>query len=180
MNHDKLRKLREAYGNDDGSSFITDRFRRHEDKIAAARPRGFKPYGGMPTFMDLPYQESFEGLDVAVVGVPMDLGVTNRNGARFGPRAVRTIERIGPYSHALDQIPGEVLRAADVGDVPMQSRFSLEQCQEDIYQYYCKLVAAGGEATIRRGRSLNYLPDYGLPSSSSVTLHRGCKSRAAY
>jgi agmatinase len=31
----------------------------------------------------------------------MDLGVTNRAGARLGPRAVRAVERIGPYEHAL-------------------------------------------------------------------------------
>ena len=41
------------------------------------------------------------GLDVALIGVPMDLGVTNRAGARLGPRAVRAVERIGPYEHAL-------------------------------------------------------------------------------
>ena len=110
----------------------------------AGRPHSSnKPYTGVPTFLDLPYQEDFQDLDVAVIGVPMDLGVTNRSGARFGPRAVRTIERIGPYNHALQEIPSAgVLQAADVGDVPMRSRFSLEQSIEDIEAYYRKVVAA--------------------------------------
>jgi hypothetical protein len=36
------------------------------------------------------------GLDVALVGVPMDLGVTNRPGARLGPRAVRRSSASAP------------------------------------------------------------------------------------
>src|ERR1700732_2527519 len=52
---------------------------------------------GIPTFLGLPSAPDLTDLDIAVIGVPMDLGVTNRPGARFGPRAVRTIERIGPY-----------------------------------------------------------------------------------
>jgi agmatinase len=47
----------------------------------------------------------------------MDLGVTNRAGARLGPRAVRAVERIGPYEHALRIAPHLHLSAADIGDV---------------------------------------------------------------
>ncbi|WP_442191594.1 arginase family protein, partial [Rhizobium leguminosarum] len=32
--------------------------------------------------------DDFGDLQVAVVGIPMDLGVSNRTGSRFGPRAV--------------------------------------------------------------------------------------------
>ncbi len=56
----------------------------------------------------------------------MDLGVTNRAGARLGPRAVRGVERIGPYEHVLKIAPMGMLKVADIGDVPMQSRFSLD------------------------------------------------------
>ena len=73
------------------------------------------PYGGVPTFLDLPFKESFADLDIALIGVPMDLGVTNRPGARFGPRALRTIERIGPYHHALNSAPIANRRIADIG-----------------------------------------------------------------
>jgi guanidinopropionase len=96
------------------------------------------PYAGIPTLLDAPYQPDavdqpgFAGLDVALVGVPMDLGVTNRPGARFGPRALRVVERIGPYNHALGVAPRARCTLADIGDVPMRSRYSLEQSIEDI------------------------------------------------
>src|SRR3546814_6117397 len=73
----------------------------------------------------------------------MDLGVTNRPGARFGPRALRDIERIGPYNHVLGCAPVYDLRVADVGDVPFASRFRLEQSLDDIEHFIAKVAAAG-------------------------------------
>jgi agmatinase len=112
---------------------------------AIEKPGGKRaaPYTGMPTFLDLPAAENVSGLDVAVVGVPMDLGVSNRPGARFGPRAVRGIERIGPYHPTFKAVPRAAARAADVGDVPFRSRYSLEQSLEDIESYYTALCAQG-------------------------------------
>lgn len=43
-------------------------------------------YSGIPTFMRTPFVPDLEGLDIALVGVPFDGGVTNRTGARHGPR----------------------------------------------------------------------------------------------
>jgi guanidinopropionase len=97
----------------------------------------------VPTFLGLPHASSAAGLEVAAVGVPMDLGVSNRTGARFGPRAVRTIERIGPYHPTLRGVPAARVHAADVGDVPFRSRYSLEQSLEDIERYYLALKALG-------------------------------------
>ena len=91
----------------------------------------------------LPARPDWAGLDVALVGVPMDLGVTNRPGARFGPRAVRGIERIGPYHHVHEIAPLTVVKCADVGDVPFRSRFSLSDSHEDIEAFYKRLAAAG-------------------------------------
>jgi agmatinase len=101
------------------------------------------PYAGIPTFLGLPQAADAAGLDIALVGVPMDLGVSNRPGARFGPRAVRTIERIGPYHPTFHGVPKAAVRAADVGDVPFRSRYSLEESLEDIEQYYAALRAQG-------------------------------------
>jgi len=107
------------------------------------------PYVGLSTLLDMPYRPEapdlpdFGALEVALVGVPMDLGVTNRAGARFGPRAVRDIERIGPYNHALGVAPRGECQAADIGDVPMRSRFSLESSIEDIAALYARIHKAG-------------------------------------
>ena len=73
----------------------------------------------------------------------MDLGVTNRNGSRFGPRAVRTIERIGPYNHVLKCAPTVDMKVADIGDIPFRSRFNLEISHEDIERHIRTIVEAG-------------------------------------
>ena len=73
----------------------------------------------------------------------MDLGVTNRPGARFGPRALRTIERIGPYHHHLHVAPMGTMNVADIGDVPCRSRDDLASCMADIESFYRQFTAAG-------------------------------------
>ncbi|MBT4890101.1 MAG: agmatinase, partial [Rhodospirillales bacterium] len=115
MDQEKLKRLRDTYEGKDGSDYMTEAHQHIQQKMSGRPHSKSKPYSGIPTFLKLPHQESYEGLDVAVIGVPMDLGVTNRSGARFGPRALRTIERIGPYNHYLDEVPSAVLNAADVG-----------------------------------------------------------------
>ena len=68
----------------------------------SAAARGPRPFVGVPTFLTAPHRAvdrdapDFSGLDVAISGVPMDMAAANRPGTRFGPRAVRTIERVGP------------------------------------------------------------------------------------
>ena len=143
MDQAKLEKLRTRYG--DRNAFDSDDPVLTKAARQVQSPDGKRalPYSGVPTFLDLPYAESAVGLEVALVGVPMDLGVSNRPGARFGPRAVRSIERIGPYHPVFRGVPKGAVRAADVGDVPFRSRFSLEQSLEDIERYYSGLKAQG-------------------------------------
>ena len=47
-------------------------------------------FGGIATMMRLPHVPNAQDLDVAFVGVPFDIGTSNRSGARFGPRQIRT------------------------------------------------------------------------------------------
>ncbi len=46
-------------------------------------------YGGVTSFMRRNYTKDLTNVDVAVSGVPFDLAVTYRSGARLGPRAIR-------------------------------------------------------------------------------------------
>ena len=88
----------------------------------------------------------------------MDLGVTNRAGARLGPRAVRAVERIGPFEHVLRRHARDrPLRVADIGDVPFRSRFSLESCHADIEAFYTGIVDAGVTPLVGRRRPLDHL-----------------------
>jgi agmatinase len=73
----------------------------------------------------------------------MDLGVTNRPGSRFGPRALRAIERVGPYNHVLETAPLFELKVADIGDVPFRSRYRLELSHDDIEARFNQIVDAG-------------------------------------
>lgn len=143
MDKTKLEALRARYV--DGGVFDATDPVLQAAAQAVAKPGRARPpsYAGIPTFLDLPAADGVAGLDIAVVGVPMDLGVSNRPGARFGPRAVRTIERIGPFHPSFKAVPSAAARAADVGDVPFRSRFSLEQSLEDIERYYTDLHAQG-------------------------------------
>jgi guanidinopropionase len=148
MDKAELERLRARYGAASGADVQDPQFRKVVDLLFTG-DRRTKPYGDVSTFLDLPLRTDapglpgFGGLDVAVIGVPMDLGVTNRAGSRLGPRAVRAVERIGPYHHVHRRVPMAELRAADVGDVPFRSRYSLEQSHEDIEAFYRRLRAAG-------------------------------------
>jgi guanidinopropionase len=145
----KLEALRAKYQGAKETEVGPPEFRKALSLVFGSAYRRAMPFAGLSTLLDLPYSPEapdspdFGGLDVALVGVPMDLGVTNRPGARFGPRAVRDIERIGPYNHALRVVPRAECRAADIGDVPMRSRFSLDQSIEDIEAFFNRIQAAG-------------------------------------
>lgn len=147
MNQENLARLRAKYGDKNGGEIYTPSFQKVAEHTFSANGTRRTPYSGVPTFLSLPYLNlgndfsTLDGLDVAVVGVPMDLGVTNRPGSRFGPRALRQIERIGPYNEALDCTPGSELRAVDVGDIPFRSRYDLQGCHEDIERFISELVA---------------------------------------
>src|SRR6201998_1536869 len=145
----KLEALRAKYEGAKETEVAPAEFRTALSLVFGSSYRRAMPFAGMSTFLDLPYRPEapdladFGGLDVALVGVPMDLGVTNRAGARFGPRAVRAVERIGPYNHALKAAPRGECQAADIGDVPMRSRFSLDSSIEDIAAFYARIQEAG-------------------------------------
>jgi guanidinopropionase len=143
MDQDKLAALRARYATADIYDMDDPVLKAAAAQLNVGGGRRTLPYAGIPTLLGLPTAESAQGLDVALVGVPSDLGVSNRPGARFGPRAVRTIERIGPYHPTQKTVPRTTLRAADVGDVPFRSRYSLEQTLEDIERYYIELHAQG-------------------------------------
>ena len=165
MDSKKLKKLREKYL-DSGSQVFDPKFKKVGDYQFNPEGVRFLPFGGIPTLLDAPQSNKLDDLDVALIGVPMDLGTTNRSGARFGPRAVRGIERVGPYNHNLDVLPFKNKKCADIGDVPFRSRFKLDSCIEDIEKFYHKVVDAGvrGEP-----RLLIPMPGYGNLIASSAS-----------
>lgn len=93
------------------------------DPLERWREHGEKPdFAGLPSFGGAPYTEDaaeLEGADVVVVGAPTDDLVSDRPGARFGPRAIRAAScPPGPHLEAgIDAFA--VLRIVDYGDAPV-------------------------------------------------------------
>ena len=112
-------------------------------------------FGGIATFMRLPVVTDLSTLDVAVVGVPFDIGTSNRPGARFGPRGIRNESvLLRPYNMATRSAPFDSLRIADTGDVATNP-YNLADSIERIEAHFDQLVAAdlitatmGGDHTI--------------------------------
>lgn len=146
MDQKKLERLRAAYGTGKADESPNERFNQVAQAAFSLPGERYQPYAGIPTLLDMPFLDgdsALDDLDIALIGVPTDIGVTNRPGARFGPRALRAIERIGPYNHFLDVLPGEHHRIADIGDVFFRSRYMLDMVMEDIESFFAKVVDAG-------------------------------------
>jgi agmatinase len=149
IDQDFLEDLRRRFGNAAGGEMQDPHFREVAASVFKDGDSRKWPFADPATFLGASFIENgirpevLEALDVALIGVPMDLGVTNRAGSRLGPRAVRAIERVGPYEHVLRVAPMGKLKVADVGDVPMRSRFDLAGCHADIEACY-RMVANTG------------------------------------
>ena len=112
-------------------------------------------FAGPGTMMRLPARPSAEGLDAAFVGVPFDIGTSNRAGARFGPRQIRAEScLIRPYNMATRAAPFDSLSIADIGDVPINT-FNLaksveiiEAAYDEILAHDCRPLTLGGDHTI--------------------------------
>jgi agmatinase len=103
-------------------------------------------YAGHSTFARLPRIEEVSNIDIAVVGVPFDTGVTYRPGARFGPAHVRQSSRLlRPYNPALDVQPFAHKQVVDAGDLAFNP-FVIDSAAADI--------EAGAYELIRQGASL--------------------------
>ena len=120
------------------------------EKLDFADPMQRPRYTGLPTFFRTPLAEDFAVLppearpEIGLIGVPFDGGVTNRPGARHGPREVRSqstlIRRI---NQATGASPFEAARVADLGDVLIRRPFELTGAHQEIEAHFREVVAAG-------------------------------------
>jgi agmatinase len=99
---------------------------------------------GVPTFARLPLvRDTLEEVDLAVVGVPFDTGVSFRAGGRFGPNAIRAASvLIRGHNPVLEVHPFRVLSCVDRGDVPVIPGY-IERSYEVIERYVTPIVEAG-------------------------------------
>lgn len=97
-------------------------------------------FAGSTTFMRLPHAEITDELDVAFVGVPIDIGTSHRPGTRFGPRQIRCESAmLRPYNMWTKAAPFDELQVADVGDVAINT-FNLKDSVRRIEAFYDSLL----------------------------------------
>ncbi|PJE33486.1 Guanidinobutyrase [Pseudooceanicola marinus] len=100
-------------------------------------------FGGPATMMRLPAADTAAGLDAAFVGIPMDIGTSNRPGTRLGPRQIRDESRmLRPYNMATGAAPFERMQVADLGDVPINT-FDLKKSVKIIASHYADILSHG-------------------------------------
>jgi agmatinase len=141
------------------------------DPLERWREFGEKPdYAGLLSFAGVPYTQDpseLEGADVAIVGAPTDDLVSDRPGARFGPRAIRAAS-CPPGPHLEAKIDGfEKLRVLDYGDAPVLPA-DPARTHEAIERTVGEVVAAGAVPIILGG-------DHGIaePGIRAVAAEHG-------
>ena len=123
-----------------------------DDRNPMSEPR----FTEIATFMRAPLVESLDHVDIGLIGVPTDLGVTNRPGARHGPREIRNSSSLmRTFNLGMNINPYKLCRIADLGDVSFSQRYDLDKQVEEIESFYQKIIeknifpiSAGGDHSI--------------------------------
>eukprot|EP00301_Raphidiophrys_heterophryoidea_P025137 c8361_g1_i1.p1 GENE.c8361_g1_i1~~c8361_g1_i1.p1 ORF type:complete len:399 (+),score=111.20 c8361_g1_i1:42-1199(+) len=128
-------------------------------------------YAGIPTFMRANHFQAplTQPLDIAMLGVPFDGGVTNRPGARHGPRDVRNASTLMRAIHHYWRFaPFSLCSIADVGDVPIYHVFDCGKAHKEIEAFVKDVIHSGSHKTGPIG-ARNVLP-LSVGGDHSVTL----------
>src|SRR5450830_254520 len=135
-------------------------------------------FGGIATMMRLPFVENPAGLDVGFVGVPLDIGTSNRSGTRFGPRQIRAESvLLRPYNMATRAAPFDSLQVADIGDIALNpynlldSVRLIEESYDRIYATGCKTISMGGDHTMTLPILRSIFKTYGKVGLIHVDAH---------
>jgi agmatinase len=112
-------------------------------------------FAGLTTFARLPRRDEVTRMDVAVVGVPFDSGVSYRPGARFGPAHVRESSRLlRPFNPAVDVLPFATQQVVDAGDIACnpfdipEAIGAVERGARELVDDGARLLTIGGDHTI--------------------------------
>jgi len=96
------------------------------------------------TFYRAPRVTSLNNLDIAMLGLPMDVSAPYHGGQKFAPNALREASYThGPIHERWHTIPFEMCRLGDFGNVSFERPHDTAQTVEDIYQAICEIDDAG-------------------------------------
>ena len=129
-------------------------------EFAYERGRLDLPFVGHCTFAKAPICTDWDAIDadVAVLGVPNDMGTQWRSGARFGPRGIREASTLFSFGHGgaydferdtLYLTPAEV-RIADVGDADIVHT-DMEKSHANTEEAVRRILAAGAMPLVLGG-----------------------------
>jgi agmatinase len=117
--------------------------------------RVFPRFMGPSTFARLPRVDQVDGWEVAVVGVPFDIGTSYRPGARFGPLGIRLGSRTLRNWHPdLEVAPFASQQVVDAGDIACSTYViddaisTIERATTELTGSGGRLVSLGGDHTI--------------------------------
>ena len=125
------------------------------------------PFVGHCTFGKQPVCLDWDTIDadVAVLGIPFDMGTQYRAGARFGPRAIREASTLfsfghdGAYDHEDDVVylPTDKVRIVDVGDADI-IHTDTEQSLNNAEKGVRKILKSGALPVILGGDHAVHIP----------------------
>ena len=133
-------------------------------------------YGPDFTFLGIPRCDlddprSYQGLDVVIVGAPVDSGTSHRSGAKFGPQAIRMGDYLphdGQRPHLALRVDAlKELKIADAGDLLMPPG-NLEESLKVLKAATEKISRAGAIPVVLGG-------DHSIASAdvAGIASHRG-------
>ena len=122
---------------------------------ANEKAMGFEStYAGALSLFRRPYSKQIDDSDLIISGVPYDLAVTNRPGARFGPRGIRAASSHNSWfgaSWPWDFDPFKQIKATDYGDCavdhghPERIPDSIEAHARHVLSGGAKILTMGGD-----------------------------------
>ena len=98
----------------------------------------------IPSFLRAPISRDYKNLDIGLVGIPFDGALSNRAGARHGPREVRNASTMMRTTHHVTNVnPHENARVADVGDVDFNYLFDIQKTHDEIEAFIKEMHIEG-------------------------------------
>ncbi|MFK8049924.1 MAG: agmatinase [Halioglobus sp.] len=115
-------------------------------------------FAGHASMFRLPIQTTAKDLDIALIGVPLDIGTSNRGGSRFGPREIRCESvMVRPYGMYTKAAPFDSFQIADIGDVALNT-FNLLKSIDIIEAHFDEVLSCGAKTVSMGGDHTVSLP----------------------
>ena len=137
-----------------------------------------QPFMGIPSFMRLPVTRELEHVDVAILGVPFDSGVSYRSGTRFGPRKIREASlHIWGHNPTMQVTPAKILKIVDYGDVSViptsieHTMTAIAETANRIIKTGTTLISMGGDHSITLPLLRSHAQKHGPLSVVHVDAH---------